>query len=94
MKARLSRWSKNQPVFCPPDRSARKRAPFSRTSIGPLISPLAIRTSRVRPSCSRAELSLRSTTTRGSITVSSAASRSSLSRSMPALFNCATTTSP
>ena len=60
--ARLSRWSKNQPVFCPPERSARKRPPFSAISIGSLDarpwpsahSAPALRASACRRCCAAA----------------------------------------
>src|ERR687898_953810 len=94
MKRRLSRWSSDQPVFWPPDRSATNFESFSTSSIGCSASPLTTVVSRVRPSSSRTGESVLSTIVLGDSSVSSASSSTGVSSSMPAVFTCTTSASP
>ncbi len=91
---RLSRWSKNQPVFCPASTSASNTVPFSSTTTGPQTLPSETRVSSFSPSNVRAGLSLRSTIAAGDRTLCNASRISGSSRSMPAAFACTTSTSP
>ena len=92
-RARCSRWSKNQPVFCPPSGSTAKESPLSSTEIMP-ASPCSSLVSSRRPSRVRTALSLRAITMLGAISACSASRISGVAASMPAVLAWMVTASP